>query len=281
MLTINTIFMTRHGGEYTKFGHPRLISLPNIIKFSTLIDTADSLASKSVSQELSSRVRLMLVGEDGAVTSAQDGRHGCDLEMLVDEMGELVLKPADTLAIVIEEMDNNIIERFNQTRSDASMSEERVKTELELSDCLDTFSCRENLDEANPWFCPMCEKHQAASRTSSVWRYPDFLVVHLKRFEYVECGPGGVAGSVRLDKKVNFPLTGLDLNPYLSGPLQQGGELFDLYGSVCHYGSTLSGQLDNMSCKASHNMLSAEFSFSAAMLMMRHFFFIMVNLEHK
>ena len=118
MLTINTIFMTRHGGEYTKFGHPRLISLPNIIKFSTLIDTADSLASKSVSQELSSRVRLMLVGEDGAVTSAQDGRHGCDLEMLVDEIGELVLKPADTLAIVIEEMDNNIIERFNQTRSE-------------------------------------------------------------------------------------------------------------------------------------------------------------------
>ena len=94
-------------------------------------------------------------------------------------------------------------------------------------------------------------------------------------------GPGGVAGSVRLDKKVNFPLTGLDLNPYLSGPLQQGGELFDLYGSVCHYGSTLSGQLDSISSKASHNMLSAEFSFSAAMLMMRHFFFIMVNLEHK
>ena len=46
-----------------------------------------------------------------------------------------------------------------------------------------------------------------------------------------------MAGSVKLDKRVNFPLSELDLTPYLSGPLQQGGEMFDLYGSVCHYGS--------------------------------------------
>ena len=37
---------------------------------------------------------------------------------------------------------------------------------------------------------------------------------------------------MKLDKKVNFPLAELDLNPYLSGPLQHGEELFDLYGSV-------------------------------------------------
>ena len=37
--------------------------------------------------------------------------------------------------------------------------------------------------------------------------------------------------------QVNFPLAGLDLTPYLSGPLQQGGELFDLFGCVQHSGS--------------------------------------------
>ena len=241
MLTMNTIFMTREDGEFTKFGHPRLVSLPNIVKYSALMEMADSLAKMSVTQELGSRVRLMLVGEDGAVRSDQDGRHGCDLELLVDELGEVVLKPADTLAIVIGDMDSALMEQFNQTRNDESMTEERVKTELDLTDCLDTFSSREILDQANPWFCPICQKNRTASRTLSVWRYPDFLVIHLKRFVYLENGPGGVAGSVKLDKKVNFPLAELDLNPYLSGPLQHGGELFDLYGSVCHYGSS-SGQ---------------------------------------
>ena len=50
-----------------------------------------------------------------------------------------------------------------------------------------------------------------------MWRYPDFLIIILKRFVYLERGPGGVAGSVKLDNRVEFPLQDLDLNPYLSG----------------------------------------------------------------
>jgi hypothetical protein len=50
-----------------------------------------------------------------------------------------------------------------------------------------------------------------------VWRYPDFLIIILKRFVYLERGPGGVAGSLKLDNRVEFPLQDLDLNPYLSG----------------------------------------------------------------
>ena len=37
----------------------------------------------------------------------------------------------------------------------------------------------------------------------------------------------------------------LDLTPYLSGPLQQGGELFSLYGAVCHSGGLGEHHLDN------------------------------------
>ena len=74
-----------------------------------------------------------------------------------------------------------------------------------------------------------------ATKTLSVWRYPDNLIIHLKRcppalvppvafsrFVYLERGPGGSAGSVKLDNRVTFPLDGLDLTPYLSGPLQHG-----------------------------------------------------------
>jgi len=117
----------------------------------------------------------------------------------------------------------------------------RLKPSLDLLDCLDAFSCREVLDHNNPWFCPICRRNQTATKTLSVWRYPDFLVIYLKRFVYLERGPGGHPGSVKLDNRVSFPTTGLDLTPYLSGPLQQGGELFDLYGAVCHYGSVSGG----------------------------------------
>lgn len=74
-----------------------------------------------------------------------------------------------------------------------------------------------------------------------MWRYPDFLIIILKRFVYLERGPGGMAGSVKLDNRVDFPLQDLDLNPYLSGPLQQGGERFELYASISHFGSLSSG----------------------------------------
>ena len=40
---------------------------------------------------------------------------------------------------------------------------------------------------------------------------------YLIRFVYLEKGPGGVAGSVKLDKRVQFPVNELDVNPYLSG----------------------------------------------------------------
>ena len=122
------------------------------------MEMAESLASMSVTQEL--RVRLMLVSEDGAVLTDQIGRHGRDLELPVDDPREVVLKPADTLAIVIRDMDTSLLELFNMTKNDESMTEERVKTELDLTDCLDTFSSREILDQANPWFCPICQKNR-------------------------------------------------------------------------------------------------------------------------
>ena len=238
MLTVNAMFMTRAAaGENTRLGHPRVIKLSNIVKLSAVVEAVSGLVPQCAAR---AGLRLCVVSEAGEACSRCPGHgcRGCDLATLQDSAGEVVLKPADNLAVVFTHLDTNLLESINRTVHDASMSSERVKPELELTDCLDTFSSREILDEANPWFCPVCSKHQTATRTLSVWRYPDYLVIYLKRFVYLEQGPGGQAGSVKLDKKVKFPTTGMDLTPYLSGPLQRGGEMFDLYGAVCHYGSS-------------------------------------------
>ena len=53
-------------------------------------------------------------------------------------------------------------------------------------------SISEDLDEHNPWFCPKCCKPQRAHKTIAVCRYPDTLIVYLKRWvnqEWAELYP--------------------------------------------------------------------------------------------
>jgi len=237
MLTTNVLFMARNEGVITKIGHPKLLKLQNIVQLSCLQDVVDKMVKQAVGGDLlSNKININVVSDSG------DPGAGSPLSERQDSTGEIILKPADNLAVVIEDWDKNLLEQFNKTQNDISMDSVRVKPELDLTDCLDAFSSKEILDQNNPWFCPLCQKNQTASRTLSVWRYPDYLVIQLKRFVYLEHGPGGQAGSVKLDKKVNFPTSGMDLTPYLSGPLkEQEGETFDLYGAVCHYGSSSGG----------------------------------------
>ena len=64
-----------------------------------------------------------------------------------------------------------------------SMNRPRIKEKLSLNDCLEAFSRTEELDETNPWYCPMCRKNKCATKTLSVWRFPDYLIIYLKRYE--------------------------------------------------------------------------------------------------
>ena len=238
MLTLSLIFMTSQGEELQRFGHPRLLHLPNLCRLGGLLRLLERLA-EAVSPSSIPEFRLVTdSGEDCSRCPGSEKCKGCLLETVSqDSHPEIILKPGDNIAVRFQELEKNVVEEANRSRQDSSMEAERIKPELELTDCLDAFSSREVLDEANTLYCPVCRSNQVATRTLSVWRYPDFLIIYLKRFVYLERGPGGVAGSVKLDKRVNFPLDSLDLTPYLSGPLQQGGEIFDLYGAVCHYGS--------------------------------------------
>ena len=99
------------------------------------------------------------------------------------------------------------MEEVNRFRHDPSMEEERLKPVLDLADCLEAFSTKEILDGAQAWyetqsrdhprvqlnnlpfprFCPVCERNRRAIKTLSVWRYPDFLIVHLKRLVTLSC----------------------------------------------------------------------------------------------
>lgn len=79
------------------------------------------------------------------------------------------------------------------------------KKSISLQDCLDEFTKEEKLGEDDLWYCPKCKKHQQATKRFDLWKVPDILVVHLKRFS------NNRTLRDKIDTFVDFPLEGLDL----------------------------------------------------------------------
>ncbi|KAK0202664.1 hypothetical protein DFS33DRAFT_1342014 [Desarmillaria ectypa] len=77
--------------------------------------------------------------------------------------------------------------------------------DISLQDCLDEFTKEERLGEDDLWYCPKCKKHQQASKKFDLWKVPDVLVVHLKRFS------NSRTLRDKIDSFVDFPVEGLDL----------------------------------------------------------------------
>ena len=103
-------------------------------------------------------------------------------------------------------------------------------TEIDLPMLFDLYHESENLDE---FCCPTC-KGKGAKNTAKFWRYPDVLVLQLKRFDW-EAG-----------RKITVPVKlteSIDLRPWLTDGAEDDGRetRFDLFGIVNHFGSMRGG----------------------------------------
>lgn len=88
-----------------------------------------------------------------------------------------------------------------------------------LQDCLDEFTREEQLGEEDLWYCPRCQQHKQATKKFDLWRLPEILVVHLKRFSHTRTYRD------KIDALVEFPVTGLDLTKrVLSRRKEEEGE---------------------------------------------------------
>ena len=68
---------------------------------------------------------------------------------------------------------------------------------------------KERLYSAEAWYCPKCKEHVQATKKLDLWTAPEVLILHLKRFQYT------TQSRRKIDAPVKFPLTDLDLSPYL------------------------------------------------------------------
>ncbi|XP_057825618.2 ubiquitin carboxyl-terminal hydrolase 5 isoform X2 [Cryptomeria japonica] len=102
---------------------------------------------------------------------------------------------------------------------------------ISLCACLEAFLNEEPLGPDDMWYCPRCKEHRQASKKLDLWRLPEILVVHLKRFSYSRFLKN------KLDTFVNFPIHDLDLTRYVYHKSGSQSNIYELYAVSNHYGS--------------------------------------------
>jgi len=107
---------------------------------------------------------------------------------------------------------------------------QRKKTGITLDDCLDEFGKEEVLSEQDTWYCPRCKEHRRATKKFELWKTPDILVMHLKRFS------SAALRRDKLDVLVDFPTEGLDLTSRVIETEEGKHEIYDLFAVDDHYG---------------------------------------------
>lgn len=128
-----------------------------------------------------------------------------------------------------------------------------------LEDCFKQFTQPELLQGDDAWNCPKCKKRQATIKTMRLSRLPDFLIIHLKRFQHGGGGgllgwAGSSGGTNKLGTFVRYPVSHeLDLLPYwlpatgmqtlsVGGrPYQSPPFRYRLYAVANHFGTLKGG----------------------------------------
>lgn len=109
---------------------------------------------------------------------------------------------------------------------------------VQLQQCIELFTTVETLEEENPWYCPVCKKHQLATKKLDLWSLPEVLIIHLKRFSYTKFT------REKLDSIVEFPLRDLDFSGFLLRKTLSSEEppsRYDLIAVSNHYGGLRDG----------------------------------------
>merc|ERR1712226_521232 len=120
-------------------------------------------------------------------------------------------------------------EEIAQDKSFHDKSPAKKQQSVSLEECLELYTTKEKLGEDDAWYCPSCQKHQQATKKFDLWMLPSILVISLKRFSYNRYWRD------KLDTHVEFPVTGLDMGPYISNK-NHAKAVYDLMAVSNHYG---------------------------------------------
>lgn len=199
-------------------------------------------------------LKMIPVGENGAKTDCLPA--ACE-ETLVslfgsDSVGEILTLRLEWFST--HQRDNEMaparqfdIKRFTEYQEHPSFSvvaerrQRKVsqKPTVTLDHCFQAFIKPERLDEDNKWYCSSCKEHVQALKTMELWRLPNVLIIHLKRFEFKH-----MFRRDKLDTFVSYPLNGLDMSRHCASSVPTGSSFledhvraeYDLFAVTNHFG---------------------------------------------
>eukprot|EP00002_Diphylleia_rotans_P024012 TRINITY_DN4731_c3_g1_i1.p1 TRINITY_DN4731_c3_g1~~TRINITY_DN4731_c3_g1_i1.p1 ORF type:complete len:903 (-),score=181.67 TRINITY_DN4731_c3_g1_i1:298-2895(-) len=106
-----------------------------------------------------------------------------------------------------------------------------TKDECTLADCLDSFGRLQKLTGENRWNCPKCKAKRDATKKYGIHRYPNVLVIQLKRF----ISNGRYRD--KIDTLVRFPIRGLKISNHNWEEDQvEESPIYDLHAISNHMG---------------------------------------------
>ncbi|KAL2554151.1 ubiquitin-specific protease 8 [Forsythia ovata] len=130
---------------------------------------------------------------------------------------------------MIEDYDTSILSLLRDVCEPALMSK-KPQESVSLYKCVDAFLKEEPLGPEDMWYCPRCKEHRQASKKLDLWRLPDILVIHLKRFSYNRYFKN------KLETFVDFPIDDFDLSSYIFDKKNNFCHHYALYAVSNHYG---------------------------------------------
>ncbi|KAL4606707.1 hypothetical protein ACB092_09G122800 [Castanea dentata] len=130
---------------------------------------------------------------------------------------------------MIDKYDTCILSSFPEVFKPQTFMK-RPQESVSLYKCLEAFLKEEPLGPEDMWYCPSCKKPRQAIKKLDLWRLPEILVIHLKRFSYNRLFKN------KLETFVDFPVDDLNFSTYIAHKNSQFSNRYILYAISNHYG---------------------------------------------
>ncbi|XP_017548184.2 ubiquitin carboxyl-terminal hydrolase 32-like [Pygocentrus nattereri] len=101
-------------------------------------------------------------------------------------------------------------ERLVDEHVSVELSRRAQAEPISLDSCLRAFTTEEELGENELYYCSKCKTHRLATKKLDIWRLPPILIVHLKRFQFVN------GRWIKSQKIVRFPRDNFDPSAFLT-----------------------------------------------------------------
>lgn len=236
--------MFRHGitkienstRKFNLFGHPVICSLPSSVDSTTILEHVNQILQN---------YPFVSVSYDVVITDGTGLSCGsCDLfssctGCLISKQEVWKLKPGSCCSVHFHDNLEVVMKTLNLCHEDTSMREFRNSDQVSLDECLAKFGDTEILTKENPWFCTQCKLNQSAVKNMAVTRWPETLIIHLKRFYFEgnQC--------CKIECPVNFPLKDLDMDVLTCADSNSDGTKdlisYNLLSFICHTGTLFGG----------------------------------------